>query len=156
MAVYIASAVPSIILSQRNKLLICATAVRRNIVRLTADSRVSTATIVRNKATSLMSADLGCAPNPRKQHPTARHRTYQISLEGAPTFLPDKYPLFQVSDLDKDKHTPQLITIVSVHGKYLPMEVNTGAALCHKETYLSTWSANTRPPLRPSHVKLRT
>ena len=80
MAVYIASAVPSITLSQRNKLLICATAVGRNIVHLTADSRVSTAAIVRNKATSLVSADLGCAPNPRKQRPTARYRTHIKSV----------------------------------------------------------------------------
>ena len=84
--------------------------------------------------------------------------THQITLEGAPTLPPDEYPLFQVSDLDKDKRTPPLIAIVSVHGKDLPMEVDTGAALSviSKETYLSTWSANTRPPLRPSHVKLRT
>ena len=48
---------------------------------------------------------------------------------------------------------------VSVHGKDLPMEVDTGAALSviSKATYLSTWPDETeRPPLKHSNVKLKT
>ena len=47
---------------------------------------------------------------------------------------------------------------VTINNKELPMEVDTGAAfsVISENTYLSTWAADDRPPLRPSTVSLNT
>ena len=87
------------------------------------------------------------------------HETLHLSVdENQPALSPlppAEYPLFQVSG----KSSPPMMITVSVHGKDLLMEVDTGAALSviSKSTYLSTWSDKTeRPPLKHSNIKLTT
>ena len=88
---------------------------------------------------------------------SSSHETLHLSVdENQPAPLPPaEYPLFQVSG----KSSPPMMVTVSVHGKDLHMEVDTGAALSviSKSTYLSTWPDKTeRPPLKHSNIKLTT
>ena len=65
-----------------------------------------------------------------------------------------EYSCFQ---LHERKDSPIVVSI-TVQGKPMAMEVDTGAALSvvSESTYLSTWSKDERPPLKPSQALLRT
>ena len=144
---------------------------QENTVRQSVVSKLLLAVIATNKDASLVCRCRTRLRNPKKKQPSSDtnhlsaddsakssgHETLHLSVdENQPAPLPPaEYPLFQVSG----KSSPPMMVTVSLHGKDLHMEVDTGAALSviSKSTYLSTWPNKTeRPPLKHSNIKLTT
>ena len=96
-----------------------------------------------------------CRSKPKQDNPPGKSRglpTHKVE-EASP---PEEYTLYPV--VDQDAPSTPLKTAVTLDGKVLDMEVDTGASLSliSEATFKSLWNASAAPALQESAVKLRT
>ena len=100
-----------------------------------------------------------------KQQADASQPTHAISDDRAvPAASPQEVPAKQQFNLEygcfqlHERMDTPIVVSCTVQGKPLVMELDTGAALSviSESTYLTTWSKDERPPLKPSQALLRT